>query len=79
MTFSTAILASRFKKLEETAGKPERYVIAFSGGLDSTVLTHALANLKHHDEYFAGVPCLAIHIDHGLQPESVGWASASAA
>jgi tRNA(Ile)-lysidine synthase len=73
VSFSPAILASRFKQLEEIAGKPLRYVIALSGGLDSTVLTHALANLKHHDEYYAGVPVLAIHVDHGLQPDSVGW------
>lgn len=73
MTFSPAILAARFRQLEDVAGKPARYVIAFSGGLDSTVLAHALANLKHHDEHFAGREILAIHIDHGLQPESAGW------
>jgi len=74
VTFSPAILASRFKQLEDVAGMPARYVIAFSGGLDSTVLAHALANLKHHDEQFAGREILAVHIDHGLQPESAGWA-----
>jgi tRNA(Ile)-lysidine synthase len=73
VTFSPAILASRFTQLEEFAGKPARYVIAFSGGLDSTVLAHALAHLKHHDEGFAGREILAIHIDHGLQPGSAGW------
>ena len=72
MTFSTAILASRLKELEAKAAKPKRYVIAFSGGLDSTVLAHALANLKHHDDY-SGVPVLAVHIDHGLQAESADW------
>ena len=73
MTFSTAILASRFKELEAVAAKPKRYVIAFSGGLDSTVLAHALANLKHHDDY-SDIPVLAVHIDHGLQAESADWA-----
>jgi tRNA(Ile)-lysidine synthase len=73
VTFSTAILASRFKELEAVAAKPKRYVIAFSGGLDSTVLAHALANLKHHDDY-SGIPVLAVHIDHGLQAESADWA-----
>jgi len=73
VTFSPAILASRFTELEDVAGKPARYVIAFSGGLDSTVLAHALAHLKHHDEHFAGREILAVHIDHGLQPESAGW------
>ncbi len=73
MTFSPAILASRFEQLEDIAGKPARYVVAFSGGLDSTVLLHALARLKHRDERFAAVPVLAIHIDHGLQSESAAW------
>jgi len=72
VTFSTAILASRLKELEAKAAKPKRYVIAFSGGLDSTVLAHALANLKHHDDY-SGIPVLAVHIDHGLQAESADW------
>jgi tRNA(Ile)-lysidine synthase len=75
VTFSPAILAARFKELEEVAGKPQRYVIAFSGGLDSTVLAHALANLRHHDDYYADVPVLAVHIDHGLQPESADWSN----
>ena len=73
MTFSPAFLASRFKELEEEAGKPQRYVIAFSGGLDSTVLAHALANLRHHDNHYADVPVLAVHVDHGLQTESADW------
>jgi tRNA(Ile)-lysidine synthase len=72
VSFSTAILATRFKEFEELAGKPQRYVIAFSGGLDSTVLAHALANLKHDDDY-ADIPVLAVHIDHGLQEESADW------
>jgi len=75
VTFSPAILAARFKELEKVAGLPQRYVIAFSGGLDSTVLAHALANLRHHDGDYAGVPVLAVHIDHGLQAESAHWSN----
>lgn len=67
MTFGPAILAERLAKLEAVAGEPERYVVAFSGGLDSTVLTHALGKLS-------AVPVLAIHVDHGLQAESESWA-----
>ena len=73
MTFSPAILASRFNQLEDIAGKPARYVIAFSGGLDSTVLAHALAELKDLEEQFADVPVVAVHIDHDLHPESATW------
>lgn len=43
----------------------QRYWIAFSGGLDSTVLLHALAQLP--------LPIAAIHVDHGLSPESANW------
>jgi tRNA(Ile)-lysidine synthase len=75
VSFSPAILASRFKEFEAVAGPPKRYVIAFSGGLDSSVLAHALAGLRHRDDY-AGVPILAIHIDHGLQAQSSAWREA---
>ena len=47
----------------------KRYLIAFSGGLDSTVLLHLLAFIK--DQIDAAV--VAIHIDHGLQQESNEW------
>ena len=66
MTFSPAILAEHLKQIESTAGSPARYVIAFSGGLDSTVLAHALASNFN-------VPVLAIHVDHALQTDSADW------
>jgi tRNA(Ile)-lysidine synthase len=47
-----------------------RHVVALSGGLDSTVLLHAIAAL------LPGSSLRAIHVDHGLQPESVSWADA---
>lgn len=68
MNFSPAVLAEHLKKLENTVSRPARYVIAFSGGLDSTVLAHALA--QH-----SGVPVLAIHIDHALQTDSADWSA----
>ena len=66
MTFNPAILAEHLAALEVEAGKPARYVIAFSGGLDSTVLAHALSQNP-------GVPALAIHVDHGMQSDSADW------
>ncbi|WP_336331744.1 tRNA lysidine(34) synthetase TilS [Pseudomonas putida] len=44
--------------------------VAFSGGLDSTVLLHLLAEQarKH-----ASPPLRAIHIHHGLQPAADAW------
>ncbi len=47
----------------------KRYLLAFSGGLDSTVLLHLLASIK--DQIDAEVT--AVHIDHGLQLESSTW------
>ncbi len=69
MSFSPAILAEHLKKIESTAGRPARYVIAFSGGLDSTVLAHALARNSEVPD----VPVLAIHVDHALQTDSADW------
>lgn len=44
--------------------------IAFSGGLDSSVLLHLLASLARRE---ALPPLAAIHIHHGLQPAAEAW------
>jgi tRNA(Ile)-lysidine synthase len=46
-----------------------RIVVAFSGGVDSTVLLATLARLE------LGTPLLAAHVDHGLHPDSSIWSS----
>lgn len=46
--------------------------VALSGGLDSTVLLHALAALAARES----LVLRALHVDHGLQPESAAWAEA---
>lgn len=47
-----------------------RYLIAFSGGLDSTVLTHHfMRELKHYPE----IELQAIHVHHGLQSQANNW------
>jgi tRNA(Ile)-lysidine synthase len=47
------------------------YCVGFSGGLDSTVLLHALAALRESSE----VPRVrALHVDHGWTSESPHWA-----
>lgn len=49
---------------------PGRLYVAFSGGVDSTVLLHALR----------AVPGIrAFHVDHGLHPDSGKWATECAA
>jgi tRNA(Ile)-lysidine synthase len=49
------------------ARAPSRITIAFSGGLDSTVLLASLSRLK------LAVPLRAAHVDHGLHPRSAEW------
>ncbi|MDF1797384.1 MAG: tRNA lysidine(34) synthetase TilS [Coxiellaceae bacterium] len=48
-----------------------RWLVAFSGGLDSTVLLHRLRHLK---QYLPNKPELvAVHIDHGLHTDADQW------
>lgn len=69
MSFSERLLQDKLAQLEAAAGRPGRYVVAFSGGLDSTVLLSALQPVAKS----AGIEITAIHVDHGLQPESAAW------
>ncbi len=52
-------------------GGNRRYRVALSGGLDSTVLLHALATLRAQ---FPAMRLDALHVDHALQDESGDWA-----
>ncbi|WP_268799925.1 tRNA lysidine(34) synthetase TilS [Pseudomonas huanghezhanensis] len=62
----SARLLSRLSPWREAAG----WRIAFSGGLDSTVLLHLLADLSRHES----LPALhALHIHHGLQAGAQSW------
>lgn len=61
--------ASLIAQLQPFAGSSRTW-IAFSGGLDSTVLLAAAASVR------ARLPgeLRAIHVDHGLHPQSAHWA-----
>lgn len=75
MAFGAPRLAVVLARLDPAA-TANGYCVALSGGLDSSVLLHALATGSHAH----GAPALrAIHVDHGLQPESGAWAAASRA
>lgn len=52
-----------------TAESQRRFdvAVAFSGGLDSTTLLHATTRSP------AGLRVLALHVNHGLQPEADHW------
>ncbi len=66
--FSAAALAAVL--FDELGLPPDaRFTIAYSGGLDSHVLLHALAVLRANYRFSLS----AIHIDHGLQPVSAEW------
>ncbi len=51
------------------AGLPARYVVAFSGGADSTALLHALTKAIAEDN----VTCVAVYVNHGLQDAANEW------
>jgi len=55
-------------KLIELAGPKPRAAVAFSGGVDSTVLAHLLVKSRRK---LAGLRL--IHVDHGLQSASAAW------
>lgn len=69
MSFDPKYLLGRLDQLETDANRPSRYIIALSGGLDSTVLAHALAETRERH----GRELLAVHVDHGLQDDAGGW------
>lgn len=61
---------------ERDAGPPDttgRLLVACSGGMDSVVLLHAVARAA--ERHVALDRLLAIHVDHGLAPESREWAA----
>lgn len=53
----------------EPADRPVRYLVAFSGGLDSTVLLHALWSERARHR----TPIVAVHVNHALQADAGRW------
>jgi tRNA(Ile)-lysidine synthase len=70
-----ALLAKLRGVLDDWASgtAPPRVTVAFSGGVDSTVLLAALHGLD------LGMPLRAAHVDHGLHPDSERWSRHCAA
>ena len=67
MTFDSNDLLDRLRILTTGDAPPARWIVAYSGGLDSTVLLHALAKSTTSSEI------LAVHIDHGLHADAGQW------
>lgn len=49
---------------------PARWLVAFSGGMDSAVLLHALATSRTKN----APTVIAVHVDHGMHKDSRMWA-----
>jgi tRNA(Ile)-lysidine synthase len=66
--FDSRLLLERLAALTE-AEPVTRWLVAFSGGIDSTVLLHALANANESERR----KIIAIHVHHGLHPDADQW------
>ncbi len=67
MSFSPAALLSSILRLP----RAPHFLVAYSGGMDSHVLLHALAQLRPQ---LPGIAVRAVHVEHGLHPQSAQWA-----
>jgi tRNA(Ile)-lysidine synthase len=59
------------ERLHDDFPLPSRYLVAYSGGLDSTVLLELLQRLRDR----LPAPLAAVHVDHGLSPRAGQWAA----
>jgi tRNA(Ile)-lysidine synthase len=67
MTFNADLLLRNLVALQgEVTAK--RYLVGFSGGLDSTVLVHALGQAT-----LDRTPIVAVHVNHALHPDAAAW------
>ena len=62
---------TQLAQLEQQLAGEQRLLVAFSGGLDSTVLLHQLSLLRQQRP---ALQLRAIHIHHGLSPNADRWA-----
>lgn len=68
---SKAFHAEQLISLLQRLPTADRYWLAYSGGLDSSVLLHALAQIAQQ----LPSPISVIHVDHGLSENSAAWAT----
>jgi len=70
VSFNSRTLLAELDELGRVTTQPARFLVAFSGGLDSTALLYALASARGQHS----TDIVAIHIDHQLQVDSADWA-----
>lgn len=59
-------------RIKDALALSARNVIAYSGGLDSTVLLHACVSVRDQSQIDCNL--LAVHIDHQLSVKAASWA-----
>ena len=64
-------LGEALQQMSANRYPPNRYWVAYSGGVDSHVLLHAMAMLRPQ----LAATLHAIHVNHGLNPAAVEWAA----
>lgn len=69
MTRTPATLLARLFDLASADDPPRRFVVAYSGGRDSSVLLHALASGRGRQK----IPVVAIHANHQLHADADDW------
>ncbi len=67
MTFEAPDLARRLAALTRD-DPPRRWLVGYSGGIDSGVLLHAMTRT-------ATLPVVAVHVNHGLHADADAWQS----
>ncbi|USR64171.1 tRNA lysidine(34) synthetase TilS [Providencia stuartii] len=60
------------ERVREKIGDYKKILVGFSGGIDSTVLLHALCQLKKNND--SSLSIRAIHVHHGLNTKANAWA-----
>jgi tRNA(Ile)-lysidine synthase len=65
------MIISALEKILQRLTFASHYVIAYSGGLDSTVLLHAMSVLRSKNP---AITLQTIHVNHQLNPKANAWA-----
>ena len=68
-TRTLAFTAERLLHILQSFPAVNTYVVAFSGGADSTALLHALCSIQDQLD----IPISAVHINHGIHDDADHW------